>query len=430
MKALNHIVCTLIALAALMGCAKDRYAAEGPKAIRWNVAVQSPQTKAYTSGVTTAYSRSNSFGCFGIRYNFSGDPSDWTWNDWISTPAASCSWFINGEEVRFIGDFTETDPTKMMWSTLSDKYWPSDVHSRLHFISFSPYSSLHGKAEGNAVFTSPAEGLKITGYTVPADKANQLHSTGRDNIEIYNDDLMVSVDRPTAITGSYSTDYYTDYDCSYYYDTTNPMPNLYEFHGVPTLFQHVMARINFQFIQSEYVADEYQSQKISVLKVQLNNIYNKGTYTQNTNAWATDPSSGCSGVIYDNPIGNEDINQIPANPDPGAPEVLPTPLVSGYLAIPQTIAQNTQEIEVTYRITSKSKVSDGGYIYTEQITEKAYLYSAGKDWDINTDLTYTITLHATRNQPIQFTACCEKWKDGTGQTSFNDGQYFKLTPTD
>ena len=80
MKALNHIVCTLIALAALMGCAKDRYAAEGPKAIRWNVAVQSPQTKAYTSGVTTAYSRSNSFGCFGIRYNFSGDPSDWSWN--------------------------------------------------------------------------------------------------------------------------------------------------------------------------------------------------------------------------------------------------------------------------------------------------------------------------------------------------------------
>lgn len=420
-------------MAALTGCVKDSRVSTESQAIRWNVSVNNPETKSYTAAAG-AYSRSNSFGCFGIKYTYTGDPASWTWSDWASTPAADCKWHINGDEVRFIGDFNETDPTKVMWSTLSDKYWPSEVNSRLHFISFSPYSSLHGKAEGNAVFESPAEGLKITGYTVPADKKSQLHSTGNDGIDFYNDDLMVSIDRPTDLTPSdntdnsnpvYYTDYYTDYDCSYYYDPTNPMPNRYEYYGIPTLFRHVMTRLNFKFIQSQYVADEYQSQQISILKVKLNNILTKGTYTQYTDSWSTVPASSTSGVIYDNPLGNVTINQVPAS---GTPE--PSLLVEGYIAMPQAIVANTQEIEVTYRITSKSKVVDGGYIFTEQLTEKAYLYSAGKNWDIGTDLTYTITLHATRNQAIEFTATCEKWQDGTGQTTYDDGQYYVLTPTD
>lgn len=386
MKKMLHIC--LIALAALAGCAKEapvQTSLQREDLIRWDTSMD--DTKVYPSG-TEAYPTSSTFGSYAMLY-YGTSESDW--------PSAHYTAYIAGLQVRYFGVSTP------FWSTANEYYWPTTTNSRLHFASFSPYVTLHNKA----VYGGQARGIYIPNYTVPADKVNQHYTTDAADNVLYDDDLMVSNEYDV------SCEWMQDHDVS-----------TYAFTGVPTLFRHIMTRINVYFKQNDdFSVDYYDSQTISIRKLKFNNIYTRGTYTALTSGvqsdtWSNQGAQVDSAILFKSNVGTNAI-ALKSSGDS-------TRVVSGYIAIPQTIAASTQQVEVTYRITS----TVSGYLFTEDITETAYLTAAGKNWVPGTDLTYTITLSAIRTQPILFEATCDAWKDDIVSGNEVPGQNFHLTPED
>ena len=383
MRTMLHIC--LIALAALWGCAKEAPVQLNLRdgAICWNASVDGMGTKAYPDN-PTVYSISNTFGSFAMLYY--GDDTDWG--------TASYQVYIPGQQVRY---FSAGTP---MWSTLDEYYWPQTANARLHFASYSPYLTLHNYAK----YDDPAKGIEIENYTVPADIEDQNYTVGADGLVFYDDDLMVS----------------DEYDADCAWMQTND-EHEYGFDGVPTLFRHVMSRVNVSFVQNnDFQVNYYDSLKINIYSVKLNGIYTRGSYAAlaSGDKWSGRGGITDGAVIYDDIVGSDAISTNSAHPDT---------LVRNYIVLPQTIAANQQEIEIFYRISAYVE----GYVFTEDVTEKAWLNAANRNWEESTDLTYTITLFAIRELPIQFTATCEPWVDNkTALGVEKPGQNFHLTEED
>lgn len=399
MRRILHTVLCIGVLAALAGCAKEALApaAENSRVIKWNVSTNSPATKVYPAG-STEYSTSNSFGSYALLYTGSS-ASDWA--------TASYTSYINGLQIRYFGVGTP------MWSTMTEYYWPTAANARLHFASFSPYRTLHNKA----IYGSKTDGITINDYIVPADKEDQHFLTVQGEDPIYDDDIMVSNEYDVDCEAMQSAD----------------LGPTYAFTGVPTKFTHVLTRINIRFIHNtDFHVNYYDEQTISIRGVTFKNIYTEGAFKSNPDAngdprpaWSNHSSQAASAVLYKSNIGTAAIQQGTSAEVAGG-TVTPTTVVSGYLALPQTISSGVQQVEVSYRIISKVS----GYLFTEDVEETAYLSLANQNWLPNTDLTYTITLFAIREQPIRFTASCEPWIDCAPGGVETPGQNFHITEED
>ncbi|MBO4455588.1 MAG: hypothetical protein J5759_04005 [Bacteroidales bacterium] len=382
-----HIVLIISALAVLLGCEREPVPGKDVR-ISWDVSLNSPATKVYPAN-TAPYSTTNTFGSYAFLY-YGSSASDWATADY--------SVYINGLQVRYFGIGTP------MWSTLTEYYWPTTTNSWLHFASFSPYNTLHGKAS----YGSKADGIIIPNYVIPANKEDQhFLTTGGETL--YDDDLMVS----------------NEYDVSCPSMESSDIGPTYEFTGVPTLFSHIMTRININVLQdTTFIVPYYDDQTISIRKIKLINIYNKGNFKSlPTPTWSGHSATADTAVLYSSNVGTDAIAKT-ATPPPANPDT--TSVVTNYLAMPQTIEDGLQEIEITYRITSTLS----GYIFTEDVVESGYLYAANRNWTSNTDITYTIKLFAIKEHPIEFTATAQSWISNISASNEVPGQNFHITPED
>ena len=394
---LHIILCLGTVLAALWGCAKESFVPAEGNVIRWSVSENASMTKVYPAG-TSEYSTSNSFGSYAFLYT-GASASDWA--------SASYTTYINGLQIRYFGVGTP------MWSTMTEYYWPTTASARLHFASFSPYKTLHNRA----IYGGKTDGIIISDYVVPADKEDQHYLTVSGEAPIYDDDIMVS----------------NEYDVDCEAMQSSDLGPTYAFTGVPTLFTHILTRINVRVVQNtDFSVDYYDNQTISIRGIKFLNVYTEGDFKSNPDAsgnprpsWSNQTTQVDTAVLYKSNIGTAPIAK-GTTAEVANETVTPTTVVSGYLALPQTVASGVQAVEVSYRITS----TVSGYLFTEDVVEKAYLYPAGQNWLPNTDLTYTLTLFAIREQPIRFSATCEPWIHCAPGGVETPGQNFHLTDED
>ena len=143
-----------------------------------------------------------------------------------------------------------------------------------------------------------------------------------------------------------------------------------------------------------YAATVIYDQEIVVTGIKLKGIYTKGTYTARGNTWGSLSEVNNDAVLFSDGIGTK-------------LSVSSQDFCTGYLAMPQALADEGQMVEVNYRIVNRIN----GYEYRENITQTAYLVTGGQDWTPGREITYTLTMSVHRD-PIEFTASCELWEEG------------------
>ena len=235
-------------------------------------------------------------------------------------------------------------------------YWPKS--GSIDFISYSPYT-----ADGT---NAPLPVITETSMAYPAW-----------DVAAHPDVDVMYADKVTGITNNIHT---------YYYD------------GVPTLFHHALAKINFQ-IKAAYteVTDPETGTKtkwdIEVESVKVNNILSSGSFTLNLN-----------GTSWDKPTDNV------WTPDGTTTDLdldltgVANPLVDGTVydldsdvfVMPQILNGGNQEVVLTVTITTYRDINDGnGYVQVLQENDveiQGNLSSGTMDaWEMNQNVTYSFT---------------------------------------
>ena len=265
------------------------------------------------------------------------------------------------------------------WTTTTPYYWP--INGTVDFIAYYPTTdkpTIVYNYEGGDTY-------KYTDYTVAdvdlmyADKA-----------------IRFSANNTAADNG-------TDFGIG-----------SYGFEGVPTLFRHALAKVNF-VVKNYQPVHGHTSYEIVVDEIKLN-TYNKGSVTlTNTD---TTPASRGTWSVTDNvwtpnttggtvPLTWVDATNLTTDADheydPHTQYVLP-----------QTLTDDVT-VSITYTVTQKS---DGGFVSKKTYTpDPIKLNTMGlAKWEMNKNITYTITISVTNNQ-ILFAPAVEEWVDVDGNVA-------------
>ena len=346
---------------ALTGCMKNEvYVPKCETPISFEVANYVAQTRA--SG---AFSTTETFGV--SAWSHDADP--------LSSPVQ----MMSNEVVSFDG---------VKWTTTTPFYWP--INGTVDFIAYYPTSvepAITYNYEGGDTY-------EYTNYTVGtvdlmyADKAIRFSA---------NNDAD---DNETELgyTGSYGFD------------------------GVPTLFRHALAKVNFK-VKNGLPTDGVYSYDIKVNSITLK-VYNQGSVTL-TNGTSTTPATRGTWSVANNVW-------TPTDPDTyatltwTADVTLSDDTAVDYAArtqyvLPQTFVAGKQTIAVDYTVTQyqtiagvKTKVGTKNYTPAPFDLEGLTLDS----WEMNKNITYTISLSSIGTQ-ILFAPAVEEWVDADDSLIIN-----------
>lgn len=192
--------------------------------------------------------------------------------------------------------------------------------------------------------------------------------------------------------------------------------NTYGFDGVPTLFHHALAKVNFE-VKNAYPAETATgantTYEIVVDKITLN-THHTGSVTL-TNAGTTAASRGTWSVANNvwTPTSALTALEWTSNVNLADDSVVAYATRTQYV-LPQTLADDVT-VEVVYTVTQKQ---DGTTISVKQYTPEAIkLNTMGlTSWEMNKNITYTISIIAKSNQ-IFFDPAVEDWAPATGATT-------------
>lgn len=292
-------------------------------------------------------------------------------NAWSRDAAASSSvQMMKDEVVSLIGG---------KWTTTTPYYWP--INGTVDFIAYYPTTvkpTIVHKYAGGDTYT-------YTDYTVAdvdlmyADKAIQF-----------------SANNAAADNG-------TDFGIG-----------SYGFEGVPTLFRHALAKVNFK-VQNGLPTDGVYSYDIKVNKITLK-VYNQGSVTL-TSAGTTPASRGTWSVtdnVWTPTNADTDATLTWADTsltlsDGTAVDYAPR---TQYV-LPQTLVAGKQTIAVDYTVTQYQTIAGvKTEISTQNYTPAAFdLEGLTLDsWEMNKNITYTISLSSIGTQ-ILFAPAVEEWVD-------------------
>ncbi len=237
-------------------------------------------------------------------------------------------------------------------------YWPKS--GSIDFICYSPYT-----ADG---INAPLPTITEDSIAYPAW-----------DVAAHPDVDVMYADKVTGLTNNTTT---------YYYN------------GVPTLFHHALAKINFQ-IKAAYteVTDPVTGTKtkwdIEVESIKVNNILSSGSFTLNLNGTSWDkPTDGDGNNVWtpDGNTTNYDLD-LSSLETPIKKDTTYT-LDSDVFVMPQALAGGNQEVVLKVTITTYRDVNDGnGYqqVLQENGVEIQGNLSAGSmdAWEMNQNVTYS-----------------------------------------
>ena len=247
-------------------------------------------------------------------------------------------------------------------------YWPKS--GSIDFICYSPYT-----ADGT---NAPLPVITEDSMAYPAW-----------DVAAHQDVDVMYADKVTGLTNNTTT---------YYYD------------GVPTLFHHALAKVNFQ-IQAAYteVVDPETGTKtkweIEVESVKVNNILSSGSFTLNLNGTSWDKPTDADG----NNVWTADGTTTDLDLDLTG---VANPLVDGTVydldsdvfVMPQVLTGGNQEVVIKVTITTYRDINDGnGYqqVLQENGVEIQGNLSGGSmdAWEMNQNVTYSFNFAPSLGTP-------------------------------
>lgn len=266
--------------------------------------------------------------------------------------------FMNNEKIGFMNN---------TWVALGGSYlWPEKGH--VDFISYYPYSELNNDfaPEVGDVNSGDKNKLSFNNYTV-----NQV-------------DLMYS-DKAHLQTHNYTT---------------------YGHSGVPTLFRHALAKLNFK-VAAKYLVDtnnENQSWSILVESIKLNSLHGTGSLhlqttspsTAGTTEWKVSNhvegqpkvwmTQGDATVVKEWKVenGGQSLDK----------ELTIFSTAADYYVLPQTFGNKLQSVTIKYYVTDKNPNSNT-YNEPEERNKTLYFYDYSKmvaAWEIGKNITYNIII--------------------------------------
>ena len=324
-----------------------------------------PKTQKEISFEVANYVHTSRAGAFATTETFAA-------NAWV-TDGGTTNQLIKDEAVTH-----QTIDGSNVWKTANTYYWP--LEGTVDFICYYPTTvipTIDYKYDGT-------DKLTYTDYTVA------------------NDDVM-----------------YADKAVRYSANTT------YEgFTGVPTLFHHALAKLNFK-VQNGNYDDGVYYWVVTVKSITANNIHKKGSVTLNHSG----KDENSDGVFDEPSYGNWELptNAVwtPSTPaetddytwDP-ADVVLNHETVTAFGAgtvyvMPQTLVAGDQTVTVVYTV-DQIRQSDDEVISSKDYNQTLDLYSTTLEhWKMNKDITYTLSFNP-KGEMILFAPAVQEWETATG----------------
>ena len=308
----------------------------------------------------------------------------WSWENDAATPVQMMEnevvskSVVDGEDV---------------WTTTTPYYWPIGENSFVDFIAYYPKTD------------KPAINYCI-GDVYGKDELTYSNY-------IVSDVNLMYADKAIGFSANNDAD---DNDTALGYG--DPLLKDYGFRGVPTLFRHALAKVNFK-VQNAKPIDDIYSYDIKVNSITLK-VYNQGSVTLE-NSGTTHATRGTWSVsgsavnVWEPTTGSYAtlVWNIPVTLTPTAPIASYSPRTQ--YVLPQTLVTGDQKITVDYTVTqyqtiggTKTKISEQNY------TPTLDLYSAVlPHWEMNKNITYTISLSSIGTQ-ILFAPAVEEWEAASG----------------
>ena len=279
------------------------------------------------------------------------------------------------------------------WGSAEVYYWPESIGSHLDFISYYPYNQ--DKTAACVPQISGSDQQQTMQY---------LNYAVTDNTDLMYSDKAMNQTRNTQH---------------------------YDFTGVPTLFRHALAKLNFKvkatmMNNAATSPDNATNWVVTIKKITLGNIYNTGSVTltttnvhdsgavmaqwtnqttaaynvwNNTSAtitkeWAYDQALTTTATIY------------------GAGENL----AENYFVLPQAFVENGQNITINYEIKTKAASGQEG-VAEKSKTVHFINYPAVSAWEMGKNITYTIQIDPEGDK-ITFAPAIVDWETGAGVIEF------------
>lgn len=335
---------------ALTGCMKNEvYVPKCETPISFEVANYVAQTRA--NGAFT-------YGSFGV-------------NAWSrdADPASSPVQMMTNEVVSPIGG---------NWTTATPYYWP--INGTVDFIAYYP--------------TTPIEAVPTIGYDY--DGADTYEYT---DYTVADVDLMYADKAIRFSANNTAADNGTDLGIG-----------SYGFNGVPTLFHHALAKINFKVQNANPTAEGGFTHEVIVKNIFLK-IYNQGSLTL-TNNGTTPASRGTWQLPTNNVWTPTDVNTFETLNWTGNVSLTTNTAVE-YAArtqyvLPQALVDDKQTITVEYEVIQRQgldEISRDSYSVTSDLADWNL-----DSWEMNKNITYTISISKETTQ-ILFAPAIEEWVD-------------------
>ncbi len=353
---------------ALTSCTKNEPVAPAPQGITFEVGTYAPQTRANVNlGETITFG----------AYAYVSDAQTAT------TPQN----FMVNQKVAYNG---------AEWAPTTTYYWPG---SFVDFICYAPYMATPDASVPVIGGTDNAT-LSYTNYEVPTDMTAQK-------------DLL-----------------YGDKAENYKANATDPHLPLNGFDGVPTLFHHALAKINFTVATAKTekgTAPDVTTWETTINSITLSNIATKGSISMTaTNAY---PAAGATvawvpaSTVWtkDTPTTKADKAWTKAQLLDLAPGVeyvgaTATDKTTDFYVMPQDIADDlTITINYTIVTTTGAGVTiTNNYVYSEKMnTFKDSTLATINKWEMAKNYTYNITINPEGSQ-ILFAPAVVDWTDVEG----------------
>lgn len=264
-----------------------------------------------------------------------------------------------------------TAPLTSYWKTANPYYWP--LEGTVDFICYYPTTVKPSITHDYA----GADELTYTDYTVA-------------DVDVMYADKAVRYSANTTYAG---------------------------FTGVPTLFHHALAKLNFK-VQNGNYDDGVYYWVVTVKSITANDIHKKGSVTLTHDGNTADATYG----NWELPTNAVWTPSTPAVTDTytwdPADVVLNHETVTAFGAgtvyvMPQTLVAGDQTVTVVYTVDQIRK-SDSAVISSKDYDPTLDLYSTTlQHWQMNKDITYTLSFNP-KGEMILFAPAVQEWGTATG----------------
>lgn len=346
--------------------------------------VPEQQSKEISFEVASYVPQTRASGAFDTGETFVANA--WAYDDGLSVQ------IMKNEKVSY---------TDSEWKTTTTYYWPID--GTVDFICYYPETV-------EPAITYSYDGDDVLTYA---------------NYTVGNDDVMYA-SKAIRFTANQNAG---DNETSLGYGET------YGFEGVPTLFHHALAKLNFK-VQNGNNDDGVYLWEVIVNSITVTGVYNQGKLTLNNDntktsgvgKWTLPTNNVWTPLPEDDPATPETENPSTATLNWTGSLILSdeTPIAFDekiVYVLPQMLKVNQQKVTVNYDIVQYQLIDADGNPATPSVktlvsqenytTEKDLSDGGLVHWQMNKNITYTLSFNPI-GEMILFAPAVEAWEDEPG----------------